>query len=89
MGTKTDDLKKDLRRMLDDLATLRDEIRVDLHLGGMELKDRWAALEKELHKAEEGAERDLSDGAHKALADLKERAQKLRAELKKQAGSAK
>jgi hypothetical protein len=89
MTSKTDELKKDLRRMLDDLATVRDEIRVDLHLAGMDLKDRWNKLEAELLKAEEGFGRDLSENAKKALADLTERAQKLRAEIKKQAGSTK
>jgi hypothetical protein len=89
MTPTTDELKKDLRRMLDDLTTLRDEIRVDLHLAGMELKDRWSAMETELHKAEEGFERDVSENAKKALDDLTARARKLRAEIKKQAGGAK
>jgi hypothetical protein len=89
MATKTDELKKDMRRMLDDLATLRDEIRVDLHLAGMDLKDRWSALETELHKAEEGFGHDVSDNARKALDDLTARARKLGAEIKKLAGGAK
>jgi CBS domain-containing protein len=37
---------------LDDLRTLRDEIRVDLHLASMELRDEWKQLEGKLPDAQ-------------------------------------
>jgi hypothetical protein len=37
-----------LRVRLEELKTLRDEIRVDLKLASMELRDEWHALEKRL-----------------------------------------
>jgi hypothetical protein len=38
------------------LKTLRDEIRVELHLAGMEAKERWARLEKRFGEAEKLAQ---------------------------------
>ena len=35
----------------DDLKRLADEVRLKLHLGGMEVKERWQALEPRLHEA--------------------------------------
>ena len=37
------DAKNDLK--LDDLKRLRDELRVQAHLGGLEAKDAWAEVE--------------------------------------------
>jgi hypothetical protein len=41
-------VKERLEQTLDELRTLRDEIRLDLHLGGMDLRDEWEKLEKRL-----------------------------------------
>jgi chromosome segregation ATPase len=41
-------VKERLHGTLDELRTLRDEIRLDLHLGGMDLRDEWEKLEKRL-----------------------------------------
>ena len=38
---------------LDELARLRDEIRLKVHLGGMEARSTWADLEKQLEQLEE------------------------------------
>ncbi len=35
----------------DDLKRMADEVRLKLHLGGMEAKERWRALEPKLHEA--------------------------------------
>ena len=45
MDTNT---RQNLRRRIDELRTLRDEIRVELNLAGMELRDEWRKLEKRL-----------------------------------------
>jgi hypothetical protein len=50
------DLKAELQKGAELLKTLRDEIKVKLHLGGMEVKDQWAKLEPELWKVERAAQ---------------------------------
>ena len=44
------DLKAEMKRGVDLLKTLRDEIKVKLHLAGMDVRDQWAKLEPELSK---------------------------------------
>jgi hypothetical protein len=50
------ELRQDLRQQVDhalgELRTLRDEIQVQIHLAGMETRQRWATLEPELRSAE-------------------------------------
>ncbi len=43
----TQELKIELHKSLALLSTLRDEVRVTLHLAGMDAKDKWAKLEPE------------------------------------------
>ena len=50
------DLKNEMKKGVDLLKTLRDEIKVKLHLAGMDAKDQWAKLEPELSKVELAAE---------------------------------
>jgi hypothetical protein len=50
------DLKAELQKGAELLKTLRDEIKVKLHLGGMEAKDQWEKLEPELWKVERAAQ---------------------------------
>jgi hypothetical protein len=50
------DLKAELQKGTELLKTLRDEIKLKLHLGGMEAKDQWAKLEPELWKVERAAQ---------------------------------
>jgi hypothetical protein len=45
MDTNT---RQNLRQRMDELRTLRDEIRVELNLAGMDLRDEWRELEKRL-----------------------------------------
>ena len=52
---KKKELQKQIDESLSKLRTLRDEIRVQAHLFGMELKQAWAALEPRVLKAEEAA----------------------------------
>lgn len=50
------------RTTLQKLQTLRDEIRLRIHLGGMELKGLWSDLENKIFDAEkkiEGAAEDV------------------------------
>ncbi len=49
------ELKKELEKSLLLLQTLRDEVRVKLHLAGMDAKDKWSEIESQLVAAEHAA----------------------------------
>ncbi|MFO0573868.1 MAG: hypothetical protein U1A78_07725 [Polyangia bacterium] len=53
------------RSALQRLQTLRDEIRVRIHLGGMELKEVWRDLEGKIFDAEKWVEGAASDALAK------------------------
>ena len=46
------DLRQQIQSALSKLHTLRDDIRVRLHLAGMDLNDKWDELELRFEKAE-------------------------------------
>jgi hypothetical protein len=73
--------RRHTRERLEHLRTLRDEIRVDVHLAGMELKQRWQELEPKMRDAERLAE-DVSDVARSALDDIVERFRSFRDTLR-------
>ncbi len=73
----TVDTKKDFELARSQLRTLRDEIRVHLHLGTMDLKDAWKKLEPRLDEAERMAG-EVSEATRKATRDLVKRATELR-----------
>ncbi len=50
MSATGDEFKKELHKTADLLKTMRDEIRVKLHLAGQEAKDRWQKIEPEIDK---------------------------------------
>ncbi len=52
MSHSTVETNKDTSDVSARLATLRDEIRVRVHLAGMEAKQGWEVLEKEYNKVE-------------------------------------
>ena len=68
------------------LRQLADEIRVQIHLAGMEAKDTWAKLEPRLHdlerKLEAGADH-LADGVARAGRELETEMKKLLGGLEK------
>ena len=72
------DLKSEMKKGVDLLKTLRDEVKVKLHLAGMDVKDQWARLEPELSKVERAAEqatessKKLMDDALKRLKSIRE-----------------
>ena len=80
MSQTTDEMKADLQKSLESLQTLRDEIRVRIHLAGMEVKDLWNKLEPRLLEAERLAE-EATETSRAALHDLLERAKELRSSL--------
>jgi DNA-directed RNA polymerase alpha subunit len=54
------------------LKTMRDEIRVDIHLASMEAKDQWKKLEPLVRDAEKLAE-DVSDVSRRSMEELTEK----------------
>jgi hypothetical protein len=51
MSEVSDELKKEFKKTTELLKTMRDEIKVKLHLAGQEAKDRWQKIEPEIEKA--------------------------------------
>jgi hypothetical protein len=80
MSKVTSELKADLLKSVESLQTLRDEVRVRLHLAGMEAKEAWSKIEPTLQDAEKLAE-DVSETSRNALGDILKRVQEFRASL--------
>jgi CBS domain-containing protein len=77
------ELQKELRRGLERLQALRDEVRVRLHLGSLELKDQWRKLEPHLGDVEKKAE-ELSEASRAAIHDAVRRLETFRSSLSQQ-----
>lgn len=75
-----DQIKDELQKTLADLRTLRDEIKVKIHLAGMDVKDTWS---KKLEPRVRELEQRANSAADKTVAELKDTAQDLKARLKK------
>jgi hypothetical protein len=76
--------RKDLEKMRDDLRGLADDIRVRIHLAGMDAKDAWNKLEPKFYdfeKRAEGAVQKTADELRDVAQDLKKRMKKLRDSL--------
>ena len=54
---KKEEFREQIEGLLTELQTIRDEVRVRIHLGGMDLKDTWKEIEPRLEELErQGAE---------------------------------
>lgn len=65
--------KEAAKGAIEELTRVRDEIRVKLHLAGMEAKERWAELEPKLDKVEqdvEAAGETVAEATGKLLSDI-------------------
>jgi hypothetical protein len=81
MGTLTQKTREDLERLFEDLTAMRDELRVRLHLAGMEAKEKYGKLDEEIFELSQRAKRVGEDGAHEVkelLQDAKKRLESLR-----------
>lgn len=86
MNEGTEKLQKSANEMLEELQRARDEARVQLHLGGMEAKEKFAGLETKLDKFEARAHAvgdDAADELIEGFGHLREAFHKLRENLKK------
>ena len=61
-----------MKENLGRLKTLRDEIRVDIHLASMDAKDKWKELEPVVRDAEKLAD-DVTDVSRRAMEELVEK----------------
>jgi len=75
------DLKSEMKKGVDLLKTLRDEVKVKLHLAGMDVKDQWAKLEPELSKVERAAEQ-ATESSKKLMDDALNRLKSIRESLR-------
>jgi hypothetical protein len=90
MTTTTNVLREDAKRTWEKLQTLRDEVRVKLHLAGMDARDEWDRLEAlmpEMEKEMEHAASDASKATKSTIAtsidEAIKRLEKVRASLQK------
>jgi len=74
-----DELKQESQKVASELQTLRDEIRLKMHLAGAEGKDAWNKLEPQLAQFEER----VGQAADEALGDLRDAGTELKASVQK------
>jgi hypothetical protein len=67
------ELKKEIDKGWQQLDRLRDEIRVRLHLGSMDLRDAFATIDKEAHTLGH----TITQATRMAVHDLNKRLQKI------------
>ena len=75
-------VREDLRHLVDELRTQRDELAVRIHLGRQDARDEWEKLEKKLEHLRARAE-VVGKEAGDAAGDVGAAARQLVDELKK------
>jgi len=78
MSDTANDLKIELKKGLSQLQTLRDEVRVKLHLANMDLKDQWNKLEPHLADVEKKAA-DATEASRNLINEAVKKLEKFRA----------
>ena len=79
--TKTNHrLEDEMKQGLALMQTMRDEVRLQIHLAGMEAKEEWNRLEPVLTEVEQAAA-TMTEATHHALHQALERLRKLRSSL--------
>ncbi len=64
-------IQAELKDTLDQLRRLRDELRVQAHLGGMEAKKAWDELEPKIAEADRLAEKASEESLRRAVDALR------------------
>jgi hypothetical protein len=83
---RIENLRQEVEDRLSQLRQLRDEVKVYLHLGSMEIKEQWRHLEPRIQEAEQFS-KVLTEASRGVVTDIYTRAKALRdslAELKAQ-----
>lgn len=60
------DVKQEVREAMDKVRELRDELRVQIHLGGMDAKKQWEKLEEQFQQTQAAA-KNASEASIQAL----------------------
>ncbi len=76
------DIKSELEKSAKVLRELREDVRVQLHLGGLEVKDEWRRLEPRLEATLERAAKEVTDASQKAIAEVTDAVRRLRQRLR-------
>jgi len=63
------DLKSELEKSAAFLQTLRDQVRVQVHLGRLDAQAKWREVEPRLEAALQKAATDASEASQKAIED--------------------
>jgi hypothetical protein len=82
MNQTTTDLRAEIMKLRQSLETLRDEVRVRIHLGAMDAKDAWKKIEPQIAAAEDAAEH-ASESSREALKKALQAVKQFRASLEK------
>jgi hypothetical protein len=82
MNQTTTDLRAEIMKLRQSLETLRDEVRVRIHLGAMDAKDAWKKIETQIAAAEDAAEH-ASESSREALKKALQAVKQFRASLEK------
>lgn len=76
-STTRPDLKQDLKAFQQDVRALRDEVRLKLHLAGMDVKQEWENLEPQIDRALNSA----AQLSNEVVGELKQRLNDFRKRL--------
>lgn len=77
MNRATIALKQEIQKTVVALQTLRDGMRMNLHLAGLDARDEWNKLEPHIVEIEQIAE-DVTDATHARLEDVVRRVKAFR-----------
>jgi hypothetical protein len=80
MNQTTTELKREIQKSLGLMRTLRDEVRVKLHLASMDAKEEWRKLEPHLVDVEHAAN-EFTEATCTAVSEAVKRLSKLRSSL--------
>jgi hypothetical protein len=78
----THDIKSELAKSASVLRDLRNEVRVQLHLGTLDVKEEWRRLEPQLEATLERAAKDVSDATRTAVVEVTAAVRRLRQTLR-------
>ena len=75
MNASTEAIRSDINKTVADLKTLRDEVRVKIHLAGMDARQTWQDLQPRLrdldHEIERGGDA-LTETVQQAATDARD-----------------
>jgi hypothetical protein len=83
-----DSISSKIREEIDELQRMRDELKLKLHLGGAEVKQRWERVEQRWPQIEErlrhagGKADDAANALRSVLHDVRAAYQELRKEIR-------